>query len=114
MNLHDVDCGASDRPSFKSVYAVEKEPHLGYLVRMTMVAEKFVEEFKRLAPDEQREVCAAVLQVLAVRQTPAAPRARGIATIAGKYRPLPNPEAPAHDLGFVEAIIASKRSTSTP
>lgn len=77
---------------------------------MSKKAGELLEQFRKMAASEQRELFAALLQELT-----AAPggstrtRRKSVSEIAGKYRPRPSPQAATHDAGFSEAVAASKR-----
>jgi hypothetical protein len=68
---------------------------------MSKSAEAILEQFKTLAPEEQRRVCEWIRE-----HTPSAPPLairRPIAEIAGKYHARPPADAKDHDRGFAEA-----------
>ena len=73
---------------------------------MSKTAGELLEQFRKLAADEQRELFAALLREVAT-VSPAAPPARrkDLTEIAGKYRPVPNPDAALHDAAFSAAIV---------
>jgi hypothetical protein len=72
-------------------------------------AGELLEQFRKLAASDQRELFSVLLRELASVPAKAAPaHHRSVAEVAGKHRPTPNAEAASHDAGFAEAIAASK------
>jgi len=76
---------------------------------MSKNAAEPLEQFRKLAVRDQRELFSLLLRELASAPARAAPaRRKSIAEVAGKYRPTPNAGAASHDAGFAEAVAASK------
>ena len=75
---------------------------------MTVAAKQVVEQFKRLADADKREVVAAIVREAIV--APGQPHRKSVAEIPA-FDPLPDPEAglKPHDRDFADAILASKR-----
>lgn len=100
--------GTDPRPQFRVEFWIAGELSRSYVIAMTAMAAKLLEQVRKLPPTEQRELCEAILREAAGRQNQTAPRRKSIADIAGKYSPQAVEEAKDHDQGFVDAIIASK------
>jgi hypothetical protein len=73
---------------------------------MSKTAGELLEQFRKLASNDQRELFDLLLRELAVLPANAPPASRrSLEEVAGKYRPTPNPQAASHDAGFAQAIV---------
>ena len=64
-----------------------------------------LEQFRKLAANDQRELFDLLLRELAVLPADAPPASRrSLAEVTGKYRPTPNAQTASHDAGFAQAI----------
>jgi hypothetical protein len=76
---------------------------------MSKDAVELLQQFRKLAVCDQRELFSLLLRELASAPATVAPaRRKSIAEVAGKHRPTPNPGAASHDADFAEAVAASK------
>ena len=76
---------------------------------MSKVAGELIEQFRQLASSDQRELFSLLLREFAAVPAPgASARRMSIAEVAGRHRPMPNPDTASHDAGFAEAVAASK------